>query len=257
MEARLQALISPDTLRQITEEQAKGRKLFVGTVNLDDGKGYAIDLTELASRVDAPAWQGRTATLQSCYIQALVASSSVPPSAYPVTLTIAGDDGPRTNMYMDGGARFGVFLQQIVQSLGGNVPKDAKVTLIVNGVLYTEPWNADGAPMLKWSSLTVAARAVSLLENQVYRFSVASAEQFGIDHGGLNMAFISNEGIPGGEDPDKHVFNGKTCEAWNAIDNLAKPLEFHPLYMGCLSDYGRVRGAADQWNRVVGGLPTP
>jgi predicted acylesterase/phospholipase RssA len=252
LEARLKALLSPETLHQIAQENAAHRKLFVGVVNLDDGQGYAIDMTELASRIDTPAWSGKTDTLQDCYVQALVASSSVPPSAYPVSLSIADAGSVRTNMYMDGGARFGVFLQQIEQATDASVAKNTQVTVVVNGVLYSGPWLQDGKPVDKWSSLTAAARAVSLLENQVYRFSVASAENYGIQRGGLSMAFISNEGLPpGSEDPDAHVFNGKSCADWTAIDDVQKPLEFHPNYMSCLSDYGRTRGVAEQWNRRI------
>lgn len=250
--ARLKAIISFDTMRQIKAEAAKHRKLYVGTVNLDDGKGYAIDLTDLASRIDTPAWKGKEATLQDCYVQALAASSSVPPSAFPVSLTIADGQKTRTDMYMDGGGRFGVFLSQILRALGEKAPKDAKVTLIVNGVLYAPPWLQDGKPVETWSSLSAAARAVQMLETQVYIFSAASASQFGVAHGGLDMAYISNQGLPPGSvQPDDFVFRGKTCSAWSAIDAQAKVLEFHPNYMGCLAQYGASRGAAAAWNRQV------
>ena len=118
--------------------------------------------------------------------------------------------------------------------------------------LYGSPWTAQGKPVDKWSAITVSLRAVQLLENQVYRFSVASAEEFGIQRGGLDMAFISNEGLPpGSEDPNAHVFNGKSCSEWQAIDALQAPMEFYPNYMGCLIDYGRTRGAAAAWNKHI------
>jgi len=255
LRARLRAVLSPDTLRSVAEQGAApyNRKLFVGTVNLDDGRGYAIDLTELASRIDMPAWQGRTSELQDCYADALIASSSVPPAAYPVTLEIQDGQGTRTNLYMDGGARFGVFLEPILQALGDKVAKDARVDVIVNGGLYGDNWTQNGQPVKSWSALTTAMRAVDILENQVYRFSVASTESFGLRHGGVRMAFISTQNLPAGSvDPDDYVFRGKSCAAWNIIDNLQKPLEFHPNYMACLSDYGRSRGAAGQWNWVKG-----
>jgi predicted acylesterase/phospholipase RssA len=256
LRARLKAVLSPDTLRSVAEQGAApyNRKLFVGTVNLDDGRGYAIDLTELAARIDTPAWKGRFNELQDCYADALIASSSVPPAAYPVTLEIQDGQGVRTNLYMDGGARFGVFLEPILGALGDPVAKDARVDVIVNGSLYGDNWTgANGQPVQKWSSLTVAMRAVDILENQVYRFSVATTEQFGLAHGGVRMAFISNQNLaPGSVDPDDYVFRGKTCAAWNIIDNLQKPMEFHPNYMACLSDYGRSRGAKQEWNWVKG-----
>lgn len=250
LKARLKALLSPETLRQVAAEAAAGRKLYVGVSNLDDGQGYAIDLTELAARVDLPAWKDRTSELQDCYVEALVASSSVPPAAFPVSLAIQDGDQVRTDMYMDGGARYGVFLQQLAQALGTDMAPGAQVTVIVNGNLYGSPWTRDGKPVDNWTSLTLANRAVQLLENQVYRFSVASAENFGLRHGGMLMAFISNEGLPPGSGaPLEHRFEGKTCAEWKAIDAKNKPLEFYPWYMACVSDYGRERGAADAWNR--------
>lgn len=258
LRARLKAALSPDTLRAVAEQGAApyNRKLFVGTVNLDDGRGYAIDLTELAARIDTPAWKGRTSQLQDCYADALVASSSVPPAAYPVSLEIADGGGTRTNLYMDGGARFGVFLEPILAALGDEVAKDARVDLIVNGGLYGDDWTANGKPVTTWSSVTTALRAVDILENQVYRFSVANTETFGLRHGGVRMAFISNENLPAGSvDPSLYVFRGKTCAAWNDIDNLAKPLEFHPNYMGCLSQYGTSRGKIGQWNWTKARIP--
>jgi predicted acylesterase/phospholipase RssA len=253
LRARLKAAISPDTLRLVAEQGAAPnyRKLFVGTVNLDDGRGYAIDLTELAARIDTPAWQGRTSELQDCYADALIASSSVPPAAYPVTLEIQDGQTTRTNLYMDGGARFGVFLEPILGALGDPVAKDARIDVIVNGGLYGDAWTQNGKPVTQWSSLTAALRAVDILENQVYRFSVANTESFGLRHGGVRMAFISNQNLPAGApDPKDYVFRGKSCAAWNAIDNLQKPLEFHPNYMACLSQYGTARGKIGQWNWV-------
>ena len=253
LRARLKALISPDTLRLVKQQSAPpySRRLFVGTVNLDDGNGYAIDLTELASRIDTANWTGTVDELQECYVDAMIASSSVPPAAFPVSLQIADPGGTRTNLYMDGGARFGVFIEPILRELGDRATQDARIDLIVNGALYGGPWLQNGQPVKDWSSLSVAARAVSVLENQVYRFSVGTTESFGMRHGGVSMAFISNENLPvGAPDPDNWVFDGKTCSAWNAIDNLQKQMEFHPNYMACLSDYGRGRGAVPQWNWV-------
>jgi predicted acylesterase/phospholipase RssA len=253
LRARLKALVSPDTLRLVKQQSAPpySRRLFVGTANLDDGNGYAIDLTELASRIDTANWTGTIDELQECYVDALVASSSVPPAAFPVSLQIAAPEGARTNLYMDGGARFGVILEPILRAMDERAKKNSRVDLIVNGNLYGSPWLQNGKPVKDWSSLSVAARAVSLLENQVYRFSVGTTESFGLQHGGVSMAFISNENLPKtAPDPDAWVFRGKTCDAWNAIDDLQKPMEFHPNYMACLSDYGRSRGALGEWNWV-------
>ncbi len=132
---------------------------------------------------------------------------------------------------------------------------NAKLTVIVNGGLYQDPWLAKGARIQKWSALTLALREIDMLENQVYRFSVARAEEFGVANGGLLMAFISTENLaPGAEQPEKHMFRGKNCADWSVEDSKAGAVQFHPNYMACISDYGRHRGEGElggTWNRNI------
>ncbi|WP_236704497.1 patatin-like phospholipase family protein [Sphingomonas sp. HT-1] len=249
LRARLLKVMTPGTLRAVGREwRDQKRQLFVGVSNLDDGEGYGIDMTELAARAldtDSPA---ELARLQGCYVDAMLASSSVPPGVPPITLQTA----KATQMYMDGGARFGMFLEPVMAAIkGAGGEGRGHIMLMVNTTMDVGSWSGTGQPMQRWSAVTAALRAVDLMETQVYRFSAASVEQLGIAKGGLDMAFLSNADIPGGERPDDHVFNGKTCAAWQAIDAKAKPLQFYPWYMACTADYGRSRGAAQQWNHSV------
>lgn len=253
LRATLAGLLSPDTLRAVgatyRPNPAEGRRLLVGVTDVNDGGGYAIDLTELASRL----LDGRQPypVVRDCYIDALIASSSVPVAALPVTLERRDADGTLTrHLYVDGGARFGVFWSQLGEVLAGGL--DPEVTLIVNGSLFTRPWldNA-GQPQTNWSALTLALRTVSILENQVYRFSVDNVTRAASGTGAIRMAFISNEGLPPGSPaPMDFVWDGRTCAQWNDVDNQAKPTEFHPRYMRCLIEYGRARGKVLAWNRA-------
>ncbi len=252
LRARLLKIMTVGTLQAVGREwRDQKRQLFVGVSNLDDGEGYAIDLTELAARTLATTAPAELARLQGCYVDAMLASSSVPPGVPPVTLQTAQS----TEMYMDGGARFGMFLEPVLAALrGAGGDGRAQVTLMVNTTMDAGPWSGAGQPMQRWSAATAALRAVDLLETQVYRFSAAQVEELGIARGGLNMAYLSSAGIPGGQSPDDHVFNGKSCAAWQAIDARSKPLQFYPWYMACTADYGRMRGAASQWNRSTAAL---
>src|SRR5205823_4117072 len=119
----------------------------------------------------------------------------------------------RTDLFVDGGARYGVFLKQIEDSIQATNKARAaatapspptNVTLIVNGTMYSSPWtDKSGARVAKWSALTLGFRSIDMLENQVYRFSVDQVESAALAGGTLKMAFISNEGLPtGSEDPD-------------------------------------------------------
>jgi hypothetical protein len=261
LKQRIYGLISPQTLEQISEQQKQGRRLLVGVTDLDDGNGYAIDLTELAGRIKPDSTPAQIDTIRRCYVDTLMASSSVPLGAYPVTLSIQvwPTSEVRNDLFVDGGARYGVFLKQIENSIQtANKAKAAatapapptNVTLIVNGTMYSSPWtDKNGARVAKWSALTLGFRSIDMLENQVYRFSVDQVESAALAGGTLKMAFISNEGLPAGsEDPDQHTYKGRSCAEWSAEDDRAGVKEFHPHYMACLLDYGKSRGEREPWN---------
>ncbi len=252
LRARLAALITPQLLREVALQSQKGRSLFVGVGNVDDGIGYGIDLTALAERVLSPS--ADVSMIQGCYIDALLASSSVAPGVPPISLQLAGPDSANPDMFVDGGTRNGVFIEQVIAGLADRTA-NAKLTVIVNGGLYQDPWLVKGARIQKWSALTLALREIDMLENQVYRFSVARAEEFGVANGGLLMAFISTENLmPGAEQPEKHMFRGKDCAEWSVEDSKAGAVQFHPNYMACISDYGTQRGKGElggTWNRNI------
>jgi len=158
-------------------------------------------------------------------------------------------------MYMDGGARFGVFLEPVLRAFQGAGGGRAQVTLMVNTTMEAPRWSGGEGARQRWSAADAAARAVKLLETQVYRFSAFSVETLGALQGGVDMAYLGNAEIPGGEAPLDHVFNGKRCAAWQALDAAARPLQFSSRYMACIADYGRARGAAAQWNRSLANQP--
>jgi len=247
LRARLLKIMSLETLRLVAEEGAKNRRLLVGVSSLDDGRAYAIDLTALVAPMASRSLSVTDeARIQGCYVDALLASSSVPPGVPPVTL----QSPERTEMYMDGGARFGMFLQPQLAAFDAAGPGGtAEITLMVNTSMNPGTWSGTAAPMQRWSAVTGALRAVDLLETQVYSFSAAQVEGLGLHYGWLRMAALVR--APGGELPDEYVFNGKTCAQWQAIDAQAKPMQFYPWYMACTADYGRSRGATQQWNQRV------
>lgn len=251
LRAMIAGLLSKQTLEDIATEADGGRLLLIGVSNLDDGLGYAIDLTRLAQQArDA----GHVEAARPCFVDALVASSTVPPGVPPVTLRTTA--APAPHLYVDGGARFGVFFDQLREVVDAKAPAD--IDLIVNGVLYGRPWlDSGGKSVIRWSLVNVELRTVDLLENQVYRFSVDDVERWALANGTLRLAFISNEGLSHvTEDPDDHEYAGLSCAKAAAVDDRDKPMEFHPRYMRCLIDYGQQRGKADPWNKTVAPQPT-
>ena len=178
--------------------------------------------------------------------EALIASASAPAAAPPVYIDNV--------MYVDGGVRFGLFraAEDNVVSAAQTLRQRPLAFRIVNGTLETDaqcPFEAAaGAPcpvagtLRKWDFADIAQRSVKLLTNQVYRFSVAAASQPGDPPVALIRADAGAHPL---------TLGGETlsCDAWRARDNAAKPppVEFHPLQMRCLIDYGRTRMDGLEW----------
>jgi hypothetical protein len=179
-------------------------------------------------------------------------------------------------MYVDGGARFGVFSDDFgrvlvdwgrgfkdrTASAPGPAPEPPVIVyLIINGTLRLEPQcgylecpNDGKVPTLsldklapphgRWSLPKLGLRSVDILENKVYALSAERIDrQTRLSHRGLRPAKIG----PG--EPD-HVYEmpqelglgtgARTCSDWSEMDEkIDHPLQFHPRYMHCLIDYGR------------------
>jgi predicted acylesterase/phospholipase RssA len=214
-------------------------------------------MTALAlSAYDGNATANRMQRVRNSYVEALIASSSVPVGAKPVELRIRDFDRPtleqhRNNLFIDGGARFGVFMQEMrdAQAVARSDAPDSQVTMVVNNALAIAPWRDSEdlqQPKKGWLITTLGLRAVDILESQVYQLSVGLIEAKA-DH--LRMAFISKDGIVGGEEPDAHLYRGKSCGDLHRQDEVTlHPIQFYPTYMACLIDYGRQRGQRNQWN---------
>ena len=247
---RLVQFIDDATLDAIVEEGSKGRALFVGVTDLDDGQGYALDMVQLArdSVRDRSAYR-------RCYADALIASSSVPLAAEPVTLTILDESSGDLlqHLFIDGGARYSVFARQVVDAVSASA-MPVNFDVIVNGFLYSEDWtDRAGNRVDKWNAINLALRAVDILENQVSRFSLDAIERLASTGSPYRyrLAFIDHDRsdaftyrIPGYAAPDE-----RTCFDWTEEDRRKdNPLEFHARYMACLLAYGRERGTAQDWS---------
>lgn len=240
---RLTVLLDRDMLQRIADAgEANGRSLFVGVVDVDDGQAYAIDLVDLAKRAVAPASDFQQA--QQCYIDALIASSSEPLEVKPVFIGIPhGLRNPR--MYMDGGARAGVFLQEILDKDDSAAIEKARpridTTVLVNGNLRVNDLTSDPAWSKNWNLVGLAMRTKDILVDQVYQFSVDRVLRFGSTHGAVRLATARNY--------EGHVFNGQPCSYWKTAE---QKLAFPSTFMRCMIDYGDAKArSAAAWDVVL------
>ena len=253
----MRGILSYETLDQIRVEAGRERRLIVGVTSLNDGRAYAIDLTQfVAENLTRETFP----MVRECYMDALLASSTVPPAMPPVSLVLRNPANPsvieKRSLFIDGGARFGVFWNQLH---GAQLPGMRTARMIINGRLYSGNWDEFDEAGGKWSLPSVAVRSVGILTNQIYRFSVDNVERDFQQPGSLDVAFIDPENLapkygdlpatgpvdqfPGGD-------NGTSCGLAHENDKKReKPLEFYAEYMRCLVNYGVARGTRAPWNR--------
>lgn len=276
---RLLGLMDDRRMRAVAGEAARGRHLYVGAVDVDTAQAVVFDMTMLATAyVSAkPEENTKRERIRDCYVEAIMASSSVPLAALPVFID--------NRMYIDGGARFGVFTDEIgdvIQEKSLALERQFEAFILENPMASTDQFKRPNMFVLingslttgnrcgkanpancpdhngnwpgrhkDWNLLDLAERSVSILINQGYRFSSAAildrAPERGFD---ANLVRI---------DPDVQQFTFKLdhptlgqgerlCPEWLQLDeDLDRPIEFHPRYMRCLIAYGRQRGRDSKW----------
>jgi predicted acylesterase/phospholipase RssA len=262
-----------DVMHEITRRHAAGRRLYVGAVDVDTGNGTAFNMGDMATRYDTAQIAGDTVQAKrwlDCYVSAIVASSSTPMAAPPEFID--------NTLYIDGGARFGVFGDVVVEAARKHALRAdddhlahirPRIYTIIDGTLQMPPpncpkldpaqcsgdppsWAADGQHK-DWNVLELALGSERILVNQVYRFSAGSV-QAGACEGQDCFNFLRIE-------PDIAAFGitlpaplnagneGQlTCAQWAAVDVATdNPIQFQKRYMRCLIAYGQSKVAAAGW----------
>lgn len=279
---RLNTLITHDIMMEVADEARAGRKLLVGAVEMGSGEMAVFDLTKAATLYAESHKAGGTAGpskayMRNCYIEALMASSSVPMAAAPVFID--------NKMYIDGGARFGVLVDLTAGAYHSALAKAAKerreaklpddatprnLFILVNATLEVPQLCRlsscrldengkpiplpDTTPHSEWDFLQLAQRSVSVLINQSYRGSVFIADgQYRANGFKTRFARIESDHLthraaikfPGAGDASR------TCWQWRQEDErVDKPMEFFPRYMRCLIDYGQKHPEVSRFSAV-------
>ena len=215
--------ITADTLQKISQEHLKGRRLFIGTTNLDTLRTVIWDMGAIASskHSDAP----------ELFRKVMLASASIP-GAYPaVYINVQAEGKQYDEMHVDGGTSSQVFvyppefkLKELAKQ--HNYNRERNLYVIFNSKL--KPKGQVFKPGLR----TIARRSISTLINtqgqgDIFRIYLTSQR----DKVNFNMAFIPS------------VMEKKSTE------------EFDTDYMQELYDYG-YKHMIDgyQWKQTLPGF---
>ncbi len=187
----LERLVDDRMIKAIAAEHLKGRRLLVGTTQLDAQRQVIWDMGAIAAsgHPDAP----------KLFREVLRASASIPVAFNPVYLKVKSDGREYDEMHVDGGIRAEVMLYEealslftVKKKLKGKIPqRPRKLYLIRNAQVYPE------YEIVKPHISKIGTRAISSLTKyqgvgDLYRIYVL-AQRDGIDY---NLAYIPKDFHP-------------------------------------------------------------
>jgi predicted acylesterase/phospholipase RssA len=132
---RVESEVTPEVVARVAREHAAGRRLYVGTTNLDTKSLVVWDLGAIAAG-DDPHKVG-------LFREVLLASCAIPGLLPPVPITVGVNGRPRSELHVDGGVNASLFLPPSVLGLrrceeGPAPPTGTTVHVIVAGKLRPE-----------------------------------------------------------------------------------------------------------------------
>jgi hypothetical protein len=177
--------VTDEFLQEVAAEHRKGRRLLIGTTNLDAERPVIWDMGEIAS-------SGRPEALQ-LFRTVLLASAAIPAVFPPGFVKVAADGNVYEEMHVDGGATREVFLVP-TQFMAKSVDARLGINPIRRAYIIRNGHVAPEFKAVKARTLSIAGRAVSsLIKTQgvgdLYELYVF-AKRNGIDY---NLAYIPGD----------------------------------------------------------------
>jgi predicted acylesterase/phospholipase RssA len=120
---RVEAQITPDIVNRVGRAYAEGRRLYVGTTNLDTKSLVVWDLTAIAA--------GNDPRKVELFRDVILASCAIPGLLPPVPITIEVDGRRHSELHVDGGVSASLFLPSSVLAVEKSSTADPTVYVIV------------------------------------------------------------------------------------------------------------------------------
>jgi patatin-like phospholipase/acyl hydrolase len=182
LERLLKKYVTEDMLKEIAQEDAKGRLLLIATTNLDANQAVIWNMGKIAAN-------GHPQALE-LFRKIMLASAAIPGTFPPVMIDVEANGQRYQEMHVDGGATAQVFLyppalKMAELSKQRGVVRERRLYLIRNARLDPE-WAE-----VERRTLNIAGRAIiSLIQSQgvgdLYKI-YAETQRDGID---FNLAYI-------------------------------------------------------------------
>ncbi|WP_010585558.1 patatin-like phospholipase family protein [Schlesneria paludicola] len=173
---RIATEVTADMLQKIAHEHRQGRRLYVGTTNLDSQQFVVWDLGAIAA--------GNDPNKLPLFRNILLASCSVPGLLPPIQINIDVDGKRYTELHADGGVSNSLFLLPQMLGLGDGrstdpAEKPSTVYVIVAGKLAPDRRPVDGG-ILRVSDASLRGLMQAQMESDLKRAYVL-AQRTGAD----------------------------------------------------------------------------
>jgi hypothetical protein len=173
--------VTPELLRAVAVENARGRRLLVATTDLDSQETTIWDMGLIATQGDAPALE--------LFRKVLLASASIPAVFPPVFIVASGEDGRLLQqMHVDGGVNtpfLAVPEDMLLWTSPAKPPPGSVVYILVNGILDREH------SVTRGSLMAILRRTMASSGNASTRIHLAANVAFAHRNGmGLRLASI-------------------------------------------------------------------
>lgn len=185
LKALVAKYVTADLVDKIGAENAKGRRLLIGTTNLDAQRPVVWDMTAIAA-------SGNPDRVQ-LFRDVLVASAAIPGVFPPQLIKVTADGKTYEELHVDGGTTTQAFLLSAQNSLKEvdkalKFKRERSLYIIINGTF------APQAEKTETKTLAIAARSIStLIKNQsigdVYKMYAQSLRD-GVD---FNLVSIPSD----------------------------------------------------------------
>ena len=189
---QIASMATDDVITKIAQEHKNGRRLFVGTVNLDAQRFVIWDMGAIASL--------GTPESKKLFKRVLLASAAIPIAFPPVIFEVEADGKLYNEMHVDGGTGaqvFGLFgltmgLGDTVRAMGMDPSKFRSKTYIIRNGWMSSRYNP-----VKDDLQSISSRALDTLTDaqavgDTYRLYTFAKER-GVD---FNLAYIPDDFIP-------------------------------------------------------------
>lgn len=177
---RIEQVITPEIIAQVGQAHRDGRRLYIGTTNIDTRRLVIWDMGAIACR--------GTPESAALYRDIILASSSIPGAFPPVRIPVEIDGKVYEELHVDGGVSdeviFRAFmvadLNRMHGGAGGWAPPGSTLYVVSNGKLYADPECVSPVRVFRLVSASFRSMIYGKTRDEMYRIYLNCLET-GVD----------------------------------------------------------------------------